>query len=40
MIIICYISDQEDFHKEIIHEWIRMDVSESWKIIVWKSMED
>ena len=41
MIIICYISDQDDFHKEIIHEWIRMDVSdEVGKLLcgrVWKT---
>ena len=41
MIIICYISDQDDFHKEIIHEWIRMDVrDEVGKLLcerVWKT---
>ena len=41
MIIICYISGQDDFYKEIIHEWIRMDVrDEVGKLLcerVWKT---
>jgi hypothetical protein len=28
MIIVCYLSDFNDFHEEKTHEWIRLDVSE------------